>query len=1067
VLTEQFDNCTTGDTAGGRSILNGRRVRTVEDPAFCALCALGDSIADAIALTDFSIDFSCAGDCPPGLQDALLSTPAATVTRDATRATLTGQLRVENRATQEVLAQTFGPEGLSITQREVSPGLLEVTVNGSVAVADCLGNIKFAPVNQEPILLRRGSKCPNGGLLTIALPERLDGSGLVAAERSPPHPDDDEMAGHHAGLAQAGLRDLAFRALNGPVYQVLQNAGGDPDFGTEDFRVTTVVGSEEDLELSCFGQPAGSSRPQRVAAVGIEPFAAGEVVTSGRIDDASVPCFNAEARDGDGLLCIGSGCTPACTCPGSGCRTFSLADGVPISGGSTGVPAASLVDAALLAPPCADPGFSTYAFGAAVPTTLAGQCTAEPADGIRLPPNSSVIVGYPVPFGRSFVTGSGAFSIDRNGTNRSNCRANQVIVPVLGSINPSLAPQVRFRPTSVEFNFNTDAVVDDEVPSCEDPRLLRCAAAPLATPTPDPGCRPVSIGSSVRRMGTTVQNRSGGASCGGGGNAAPDVAFSFKAPQAGFYVFDTAGSLFDTVLYVRAEVTGGGCGGEEQACNDDREPGVRTSQVGLLLSESDGVVIVVDGFGTQGGSFVLNIRRAGANAPTPTPTPTAQPGGALPDLAVTSVTAPPSGTAGDFIEVAAVINNSGGPSDTFDLEFYFSTDAVITAADRASGFGCVFGGLAAGASAECAGAIQIPRALTAGTYFLGAIADPRGEVAESDETNNARAADSSIQIDAGTPTPTATPTAHLPTTTASPTRTGTSSPAATSSETPTPIVTATATPTVTGSPPPTSSHTVTPTVTTATAPPTVTPTSTSGAPGSATATSTRTLSPTRTLAPTRTSTATPTATLGIHFEPRSVALRDGGDEATLMLVLDQIAAVDTTVNLAVGDPSVAMVSAAVVVDAGQISADVVVRSGSRGTTVLTAVGGPAAATIYVTNGFSGAGTFVGRVVSVEVEASETALVVDALAPLVGIEVESAAGALSVPVLAPVLGVEVTAPELALSGSIVAPLVSVGVASSALPLMAPVFAPLLAVEVASPNQPETASILAPLVSVESQ
>lgn len=98
-----------------------------------------------------------------------------------------------------------------------------------------------------------------------------------------------------------------------------------------------------------------------------------------------------------------------------------------------------------------------------------------------------------------------------------------------------------------------------------------------------------------------------GSSCGGTG--APDLAYTLVAPQDGFYVFDTEGSSFDTVLYL----LDGDCAGPELACNDDTTGG--TSEVGVVLAEGQTVTVVVDSFGIAGGSFDLNIAVFGGTCP--------------------------------------------------------------------------------------------------------------------------------------------------------------------------------------------------------------------------------------------------------------------------------------------------------------------------------------------------------------------------------------------------------------------------------------------------------------------
>jgi CARDB/S-layer homology domain/Putative binding domain, N-terminal len=125
----------------------------------------------------------------------------------------------------------------------------------------------------------------------------------------------------------------------------------------------------------------------------------------------------------------------------------------------------------------------------------------------------------------------------------------------------------------------------------------------------------------------------------------------------------------------------------------------------------------------------------------------------LPDLIVTSLTAAISGSIGGQITVSVTVANQGSANaGAFRLGFYFSTDSTITTGDTFTGWSCDFqSGLAAGASSTCGGPIGVPSSLAPGNYYFGAMADDVGQVAESNETNNARAADSgTIVLSAGT-----------------------------------------------------------------------------------------------------------------------------------------------------------------------------------------------------------------------------------------------------------------------------------------------------------------------------
>jgi hypothetical protein len=147
----------------------------------------------------------------------------------------------------------------------------------------------------------------------------------------------------------------------------------------------------------------------------------------------------------------------------------------------------------------------------------------------------------------------------------------------------------------------------------------------LGSTSPDrtapPTCVPSDIGSvvgSAVARGTTtgrsplLDTDGCGVPMGGtrGGTNAPEAVFRWAAPQAGTFVIDTAGSQFDTLLYVRA----GGCQGLELACNDNvsTAPQNTSSRVSVALAQGESIVIIVDGFGSESGAYQLNINSVGS-----------------------------------------------------------------------------------------------------------------------------------------------------------------------------------------------------------------------------------------------------------------------------------------------------------------------------------------------------------------------------------------------------------------------------------------------------------------------
>lgn len=102
----------------------------------------------------------------------------------------------------------------------------------------------------------------------------------------------------------------------------------------------------------------------------------------------------------------------------------------------------------------------------------------------------------------------------------------------------------------------------------------------------------------ISTSGTTVgaENASAGA-CGGALNG--DVSYEFTPTIAGFYLFDTEGSAFDAILYVRD----GACDGPELKCTHSMTPG--GSRVGATLDVGQTVIVTVDG--TSEGAFDLTV----------------------------------------------------------------------------------------------------------------------------------------------------------------------------------------------------------------------------------------------------------------------------------------------------------------------------------------------------------------------------------------------------------------------------------------------------------------------------
>jgi hypothetical protein len=115
---------------------------------------------------------------------------------------------------------------------------------------------------------------------------------------------------------------------------------------------------------------------------------------------------------------------------------------------------------------------------------------------------------------------------------------------------------------------------------------------------------------------------------------------------------------------------------------------------------------------------------------------------------VSAVSNPPASVrrAGHFTVTDTVANRGGtaaGPSVT---RYFLSADPVKSAADRVLDHRRQVTGLAAGATSTGSISVTVPPGIPRGTYFLLACADSAAGVTESSETNNCRAAATSVIV---------------------------------------------------------------------------------------------------------------------------------------------------------------------------------------------------------------------------------------------------------------------------------------------------------------------------------
>jgi len=115
-----------------------------------------------------------------------------------------------------------------------------------------------------------------------------------------------------------------------------------------------------------------------------------------------------------------------------------------------------------------------------------------------------------------------------------------------------------------------------------------------------------STGTPVATGSTNAEDDSLPTSCGGGGGN--DRIVGFTAPSAGDYTIDTIGSGYDTVLSVFSS-----CDTDtEIVCDDDGGSGL-TSAATVTLAAGESIVIAVDGYMGDTGSWELNISSGGGS----------------------------------------------------------------------------------------------------------------------------------------------------------------------------------------------------------------------------------------------------------------------------------------------------------------------------------------------------------------------------------------------------------------------------------------------------------------------
>lgn len=149
-----------------------------------------------------------------------------------------------------------------------------------------------------------------------------------------------------------------------------------------------------------------------------------------------------------------------------------------------------------------------------------------------------------------------------------------------------------------EWASGPDAGDETKIPSDEsDPAADKTYRGNLGTALGSPVVTGSTSGLSNDYQPTCISNSS-----------APDASYTWTAPSTGSFVFDTAGSGFDTVLEIRRSSDNQSLG-----CNDDGLGTVQSS-VAVSLLAGQTVKVVIDGYSSGTGTYRLNI--SGGGIPT-------------------------------------------------------------------------------------------------------------------------------------------------------------------------------------------------------------------------------------------------------------------------------------------------------------------------------------------------------------------------------------------------------------------------------------------------------------------
>jgi len=299
-----------------------------------------------------------------------------------------------------------------------------------------------------------------------------------------------------AAPAAAQLTAQVNRAMDGTVYYILQHKNADDSgVGSDGVAITTIatslIGVQSCAFAGRFAPPQNASGAASSSAIGIIPIE--NVRKSGRIDDASVPCFN---NSGSGSICLGPGCNASCVCTGN-CQTFNIAQGVPLTTNTMAAPAASIDHTASVpANTCAISNKALYKF-ADTPEISLPLCAARPTDALLLPDAMSIFAGgvdgttiiLAITVGPqdSLAVGVGGFDVDLDGDNLLGCPGHSVISGTANGFTvPGVVPTATPTFTHTNTPTNTPTATPTHTPTWTPTATNTSTNTPTNTPTHTP-----------------------------------------------------------------------------------------------------------------------------------------------------------------------------------------------------------------------------------------------------------------------------------------------------------------------------------------------------------------------------------------------------------------------------------------------------------------------------------------------------------------------------------------------------------------------------------------------------